>query len=65
MYSEIDESDLSIIVNTEPDKCIGWYWASIKDLRNNIENLFYPLRDFLEKFKRIVSTESLKEMIKL
>lgn len=64
MYSEIDEKDLLIIKNTEPDKCIGWYWTTINELRNNSEGLFYPLRDFLSKFKTIVSTSNLKMMIK-
>lgn len=64
MYTEAEEKDLSIIKNTEPDKCVGWYWVTVKDLRNNIEDLFYPLREFLCKFKNIASSVNIKKMIK-
>jgi 8-oxo-dGTP diphosphatase len=65
MYNEVTSKELNLIENTEPDKCSGWFWISIADLRTKFDSLFYPLRDFLSKFPELNSVNNLKNMIKI
>lgn len=64
MYSEVDETESTKIVNKEPHKCSGWMWVGIEDLRRNINSLFYPLRDFLNIFKNVKKATDIKSLIK-
>jgi len=64
MYNEVDREDLANIKNEEPHKCSGWFWTSLKDMRDHIDRLFYPLRDFLGKFPDLKNVANLKNMIK-
>lgn len=64
MYNEISNNQLNLIKNTEPDKCSGWFWITIADLRSKFDSLFYPLQDFLTKFPDLNSVNNLKNMIK-
>lgn len=65
MYNELNNADLQLIKNAEPDKCAGWFWISIADLRTKIDSLFYPLKDFLSKFPDLSTVKNLKNMIKM
>jgi ADP-ribose pyrophosphatase YjhB (NUDIX family) len=64
MYNEVDDEDLKMIKNTEPDKCSGWSWVSLSEMRSQIDKLFYPLRDFLGKFPEMKNVSYLRDMIK-
>ena len=64
MYNEIQDGDLGLIKNTEPEKCSGWIWVTINELRSQIDRLFYPLRDFLGKFPDLKNVSYLQSMIK-
>lgn len=64
MYGEIEQNDLELIKNTEPNKCSGWFWVSFKELRSHVDKLFYPLKDFLGKFPELKNVDYLKNMIK-
>ena len=48
MFNEVDSIEIKKIKNTEPEKCSGWFWISFKELRNQIDKLFHPLKDFLK-----------------
>jgi hypothetical protein len=63
MYNEFAEND--VVVNSEPEKCSGWYWVTFKELRDQIDGLFYPLKDFLNKFPDLNTVTYLKKMIKV
>jgi 8-oxo-dGTP diphosphatase len=62
MYNEIGVDDA--IRNTEPEKCFGWYWVGFKEMREHIDKLFHPLKDFLNKFPGLNTVYDLKKMIK-
>lgn len=64
MYNEVEPNDLQNIKNNEPNKCSGWDWVSIPELRSKIDKLFFPLRDFLGKFPDLKNVSCLKSMIK-
>ena len=64
MYNEVDQDEMKLIKNTEPEKCVGWFWVSFSELRLKIDKLFYPLRDFLGKFPDLKNVSYLKDMIK-
>ena len=65
MYNEMEENDLNMIKNNEPDKCEEWFWISMTDLRKKfLDKLFFPLKDFLNKFPRINCVSHLRDMIK-
>jgi len=64
MYNEVQEAELVMIRNTEPEKCSGWMWVTFNELRSQIDRLFYPLRDFLGKFPDLKNVSYLKNMIK-
>jgi 8-oxo-dGTP diphosphatase len=64
MYNEIQESEISLIQNAEPEKCFGWSWVTFKEMRLHLNRLFYPLRDFLGKFPDLTNVGYLKTMIK-
>lgn len=64
MMNEIQDSEIDDIYNKEPNKCYGWLWTNIEMMRKNIDKLFHPLQDFLNKFPAIKSTEDIKNMVK-
>jgi len=64
MMNEISESEAVKIFNPEPHKCFGWFWTSVDLLRKNLDRLFHPLKDFLEKFPQIQTTDDIKNMVK-
>jgi len=47
MMSFADENEVKSLINKEPNKCYGWFWISLQELRNMYSLLFYPLRKFL------------------
>jgi hypothetical protein len=63
MYNELGEND--IVRNTEPEKCTGWFWITFKELREQMDKLFHPLKDFLNKFPELNTVSYLKNMIKV
>jgi hypothetical protein len=64
MYSEIQEEEKKDIKNLEPDKCEKWSWVSFSQLRNQMNSLFYPLKDFLNKHPKMNSVDYLKGLVK-
>ncbi len=46
----LDQNEESQLFNNEPDKCERWEWLSLENLLEKYEDLFYPLKVFLEKF---------------
>ena len=64
MYNEVEIEEVKKIKNTEPEKCSGWFWISFKELRNQIDKLFHPLKDFLNKFPDLNTVTYLKGMAK-
>ena len=64
MYNEIEEFEQKNIRNIEPQKCAGWFWVRISELRDHLNQLFFPLKDFLNRFPQIQSVVNLKDMIK-
>lgn len=64
MMNEIQDSEIDEIYNKEPHKCYGWFWTNVDNMRKNIDKLFHPLQDFLNKFPSIKTTVDIKNMIK-
>jgi len=64
MYIDINTEDFSLVRNMEPHKCLGWFMLSVEELRANSDKLFYPLRDFFNKFPNIKIASDLRKMIK-
>lgn len=64
MYTVINDEDYSKLVNREPDKCFGWYWLSLKDIKNVIKELFAPLRAFIMKYHSIHKASDFKSFFK-
>ena len=64
IYAEIQSKEIKLIRNLEPKKCEKWEWMSIDEMRDKINELFYPLKQFLSKYSNIKSTEDLKKLIK-
>jgi 8-oxo-dGTP diphosphatase len=64
MMNEVQEYEFDSIYNKEPNKCYGWFWTNVKNMRRNIDKLFHPLQDFLNKFPQIKSTIDIKNMVK-
>jgi len=62
MFAEVNMEELPQIKNNEPDKCLGWYWISLSEMRGMIDNLFYPLQQFLKQFQNLKTVENLKNM---
>lgn len=62
MYSEIKEEEKQEIKNMEPNKCEKWLWVTFNQLRNQANNLFYPLQDFLNKHPKMNSVEYLRKL---
>lgn len=64
MYNEIEDTEVKLVKNAEPEKCTGWRWVTINEMRSHVDRLFYPLRDFLGKFPDLIEAINLKNMIK-
>lgn len=65
MMNEVQDYEFEEIYNKEPNKCYGWFWTTVDNMRKNIDKLFHPLQDFLNKFPKIQSTSDIKNMIKI
>ena len=65
MMNEVQEYEFDDIYNKEPNKCYGWFWTNVENMRKNIDKLFHPLQDFLNKFPEIKSTVDIKNKIKI
>ena len=50
MMNEVQDNEIDDIYNKEPNKCYGWFWTNVENMRKNIDKLFHPLQDFLNKF---------------
>ena len=64
MFGHLDENELKNLVNKEPNKCYGWFWISLSDLRNMYSLLFHPLREFLFKNAKIRKASEFKSLSK-
>jgi hypothetical protein len=62
MYNEVDNDDSKKIRNAEPEKCSGWFWISFNEMRDQIDGLFHPLKDFLNKFPDLNTINYLKKI---
>ena len=62
MYTEITDDERDEIYNKEPDKCRGWFFASIEECRKQRERLFYPLRTMLDELPDLQDVKYLKKM---
>jgi len=60
--AEVKQEELNMLQNNEPDKCLGWYWISLSEMREVIEHLFYPLQQFLKQFQNLKTVDNLKNM---
>lgn len=63
MLAEIKKNEIHQIFNNEPYKCSGWSWVSVAQLRGALDQLFYPLQQFLNQFQNIKNVENLKKML--
>ncbi len=63
MLAEVKKEELYKVRNNEPDKCLGWYWISVEEMRSVISQLFYPLQQFLNQFQQIKKIDDLKKML--
>lgn len=64
MYCEIEIGEHDQVSNLEPHKCEKWIWLTIPQLRGIINNLFYPLQDFLNKLPHLNDLINLKNLVK-
>jgi len=64
MYAEIQSKEIKSIKNLEPKKCEKWEWMSIDEMREKINELFYPLKQFLLRYDNIRGTDDLKKLIR-
>jgi len=64
MYGDMNEDELKNLVNKEPNKCYGWFWIGLKEMRNMYSLLFFPLREFLIKNSKIEKAGDFKRMVK-
>lgn len=64
MYGIMEESEMSALENKEPNKCYGWVWATLSDIRTMATSLFYPLREFLNRNIKIQKASDFNKMIK-
>lgn len=60
MYSAIDDEDLFALDNKEPNKCYGWFWIGLPEIRSMSTLLFPPLREFMKKYSTIGKASELK-----
>lgn len=63
MFSAIKPHEIDEIKNSEPNKCLGWFWISVVELRTVINQLFYPLQQFFNQFQNIKTAADLKTMV--
>ena len=65
MYAEIDSDERRKIINAEPEKCCGWFWTTIEELRKeeNLSRLFYPIRTMLEEMPSLKTVGDLKKLV--
>lgn len=64
MYSSIEEIELEELDNKEPNKCYGWFWISLSEMRSIINQLFPPLRMFIKKYPKIQKASEFKTYFK-
>ena len=64
MYSSIEEIEMEELDNKEPNKCYGWFWISISEMRTIINQLFPPLRMFIKKYPKIQKASEFKTYFK-
>ena len=65
MCAILPEELLSSVTNPEPDKCEGWAWATVAELREMNEQLFHPLRLFFELFQEVQLASDIAKMTTL
>mmetsp|Transcript_34625 Transcript_34625/g.35971 ORF Transcript_34625/g.35971 Transcript_34625/m.35971 type:complete len:584 (+) Transcript_34625:31-1782(+) len=64
MYCAIEEEELTELDNKEPNKCYGWFWISLSELKNMTSQLFPPLREFIRKYYKIKKASDFKTFFK-
>jgi len=64
MMAFAEDKDVVNLVNKEPNKCYGWFWISLQELRSMYSLLFYPLREFLIKHSKIKKASEFRNLQK-
>lgn len=64
MFVEIDESKVKTLHNKEPNKCYGWFWISLTEMKSMNNLLFHPLRQFLGKNPQLKKASDFKGFLK-
>jgi len=59
LYCEINEKEIELIKNVEPDKCEGWFWVDLPFVYENIDKLFLPMRMYFQKYKGLKNVSEL------
>mmetsp|Transcript_58678 Transcript_58678/g.67772 ORF Transcript_58678/g.67772 Transcript_58678/m.67772 type:complete len:161 (+) Transcript_58678:31-513(+) len=52
------------VTNTEPDKHEDWTWMTFDQLKDNLDSLFYPIQDMLNKHSKLFNPANLNELLK-
>lgn len=64
MYCAVEESDLYDLDNKEPNKCYGWFWINVSEMRSMSDQLFPPLRKFVKQYPKIKKASEFKTYFK-
>lgn len=64
MYTSVEDKDLMELDNKEPNKCYGWFWISLSEMRSMLNQLFPPLREFIKKYPNIKKASEFKTYFK-
>jgi len=64
MYSAIEENEAITLDNKEPNKCYGWFWISLPEMKSMINQLFPPLRQFIRSYSKITKASEFKTYFK-
>jgi 8-oxo-dGTP diphosphatase len=64
MYCAVEEADLLDLDNKEPNKCYGWFWINVSEMRSMSDLLFPPLRKFIKQYPKIKKASEFKTYFK-
>jgi 8-oxo-dGTP diphosphatase len=65
LYCEITTEEIEMVKNMEPEKCEKWEWMKYEYLFTIPDQLFFPLKLFLDTYPNIKNLESLKNLNKI
>lgn len=64
MYCAIEENEAITLDNKEPNKCYGWFWITLPEMKNMIDKLFPPLRQFIRSYSKLTKASEFKTYFK-